>query len=178
MIADHIAEVKEIFKGHEYLLESSEELDLTIDLKKIKDGKEYRFEKLLWDISFEKVQDALPYSLLEDTSKTQTQDGYSYYISEYKHTLYRQTAVVSFEFYEDKLKMVKFTFAPEGKKRKVETFFEGIVDTLVDVCGHESVKVEDDTDGYVGYQWNGDNTVLQVNMVDAYVIISVGILEK
>ena len=177
LITEHVAEVKEIFKGHEHLLDSPDDLDLTIDLKKFKDGNEYRYEKLLWNITFGQVQDALPYSLLEDTARTQAPEGYAYYISEYKHNLYGQTAAATFEFYEDQLKMVQLNFAPEGKKKKVEAFFEGVVETLIDICGKESVKTEDDATGHVGYQWKGENTMLQVDMVDSCVVISVGLSE-
>ena len=177
LISEHVAKVKEIFKGHEYLLDSPEELELTIDLKNFKDGKEYRFEQLLWNISFDQVQNALPYSLLEYTDGAQVSEGYTYYVAEYKHDLYGQTAAVTFEFYEDQLKMVQITFSPEGKKKKVENFFEGIVETLTDNCGQESVKEEDDTAGYVSYLWLGENSMLQVERVDSRVTIIVGSIE-
>ena len=75
------------------------------------------------------------------------------------------------------MKMVQLTFAPEGKKKKVEALFESIVETLIDICGQESVKTEDDATGHVGYQWKGDNTMLQVDMIDSRVVISVGLIE-
>ena len=178
LITEHVAEVKEIFKGHEHLLDSPDDLDLTIDLKMFKDGKEYRFEKLLWNITYEQVQNAMPYSLLEDTARTQLPEDYAYYVSEYKHDLYGQTAIVTFEFYEDQLKSVQLTFSPEGKKKKVEALFESISEAFIDICGQESVKTEDDATGHVGYQWQGENTLLQVDMIESRVIISVGVNER
>ena len=178
IIEENIAGVKELFKGHEFLLEPDDDLDLSIDLKKLRDGKEYRYEQLLWNISLEKVQNVLPYSLVKDTTKTLVQDGYSYYISEYKHPLYNQTAAVTFAFYEDQLKVVSLDFVPEGKVRTIEKWYKGVIKKLCDVCGEEKVKTEDETTGYEGYQWSGDNSMLQVERIDSHVIISVGIREN
>lgn len=163
-----------VINDYKYLFDTTSE-DLTIDLKLFKQGEEYYFGDMFWDITLEQVEKIVPYSLIKDPSRIHLPEGYAYYVSEDKHELYGQTAAATYEFYEGQLKMVQLSFLTEGKKTK--KFFDNIIETLTGVYGQENEKTEKDSGVTVGYKWNGKSTMLQVDKMDSSVIISVGLVE-
>ena len=171
-IADYVESVKEIFKGNEHLLDSADDADLAIDLKMFKQGEEYRFGDMFWNITFEQVSNIVPYSLLEDPDRMQTSEGYTYYVSEDKYTLYGQMATASFEFEEDHLKAVSLTFEPA---KKTEALYDSVVEALTDICGKDSEQFKNKATGYDGYKWESGNTMLQVSTDGIHVVITVGL---
>lgn len=175
--AEYINSLKDIFDKNKHLLDSGENTDVSIDLKKFKQGDEYHFDDLFWNITFEQVENGLEVFLLEDPNKTLTSDGYTYYDSNSKYVLYGKEATATFGFYDDQLKSVQLNFTPGEKQKRVQAFFESIVETLVDIYGKESAKTEDNTAGQVAYQWKADDTMLEVRMANSYVNIWVGMIE-
>lgn len=175
--AEYINSLKDFFDKNKHLLDSGDDVDVSIDLNMFKLGDEYHFGDLFWNITFEQVENGLEDFLLEDPDRTPTSDGYVYYVSRSKYDLYGKKATAVFGFYDDQLKSVQLNFTSDEKKKKVEKFFDSTVETLVDIHGRESIMTEDDTTGQVAYQWKTDNTMLEVYMVDSCVSISVGIIE-
>ena len=163
-----------VINEYRYLFDTTNK-DLTIDLKQFKQGEEYLFDDMFWNITLEQVENIVPYSLIEDPSRIHLPEGYAYYVSEDKHELYDQTAAATYEFYEDQLKMVQLTFSP--KEKDAQKFFDNIIETLTEIYGQESERVVNDTNVSVGYRWNGENTMLQVDRIDSRVILSVGLAE-
>lgn len=149
--------------------------DLTVDLKKFKRSEEYYFGDLFWNITLEQVADIVPYSLLEDPSRIHLPKSYAYYVSEEKHELYGHTAIATYEFYADQLKMVQLTF--QTKEKGTEKLFDDIIETLAAIYGVQNEKTENDSGGAVGYKWNGKSTILQVDRMDSRVILSVGLVD-
>ena len=174
--AEYIDSLKDIFDKNKHLLESGDDVDLALDLKMFKQGDEYHFGDMFWNISFEQVANGVEYALLEDPDRTSDSDGYTYYVSAGKYVLYGQTATSTFGFHEDQLKTVQLNFIPDGKK-KVQAFYDSVVETLIDICGHESVKEESGTTEHVSHQWEAEGTMLQVELIDSSVVIFVGLME-
>ena len=164
-------------ENEDYILEMFRESQLAIDLETFKQGKEYSFNKIMWNTSFDQVKENVPYSLLEDSERMQSQAGYAYYISEEKHNLYDQSAGATYVFYEDQLKQVQLNFDTIKKKKKAKSVFDTAIKNLIEICGQETVKTEDDTAGHICYQWDAPNTILRVEVVNTNVIITVGLKE-
>ena len=149
-----------------------------LDLKMFKQGEEYHFADLFWNITFEQVEKGLEDYLLEDPGITPASDGYMYYFSRRKYVLYDQPATTTFEFYDDQLKRVQLAFTPGEKPRKVKSFLKKTANKLIDIYGKEYVKEENDTIDYVSYLWNGEETMLQIELIDSGVVISLGVKEE
>ena len=52
-----------------------------------------------------------------------------------------------------------------------------IIETLSDNYGQERKREENGANVSVKYMWNGKNTILQVDMIESRVIITVGLAE-
>lgn len=162
-------------ENEDYILEMFRESQLAIDLEAFKQGKEYSFDKIIWNTSLEDVKGNAPYSLVEDSDRIPSITGYTYYISEDKHTLYDQYAVATYVFYDDQLKQVQLNFDSIEKEKRAKNVFDTAVKNLIEICGQETVKTEDDTVGQASYQWDAKNTILRVELVNTNVIITVGL---
>lgn len=169
---------KLVAENEDYILEMYKDAQLAIDLNMFKQGKEYQFGKIMWNTSVEQVASNVPYSLLEDSDKTQSPAGYTYYISEEEHNLYSQKAGATYEFYEDQLKQVQINFDSIEKKKRAKSVFDTVIKNLCEICGQETEKTEDDTTGYICYQWSAEDTILQVELADSCVVITVRLKEK
>ena len=176
--AEYINSLKDIFDKNMHLLESGDDEDVLLDLKMFKQGEEYHFADLFWNITFEQVEKGLEDYLLEDPGITPASDGYMYYFSRRKYVLYDQPATTTFEFYDDQLKRVQLAFTPDEKPKKVKSFFKKTANKLIDIYGKEYVKEENDTIDYVSYLWNGEETMLQIELIDSGVVISLGVKEE
>ena len=169
---------KLVEENKDYILEMYKDAQLAVDLKMFKQGKEYLFGKIMWNTSVEQVASNVPYSLLEAPDRTQSSTGYTYYISEEEHNLYGQKAAATYEFYEDQLKQVQINFDSIEKKKRAKSVFDTIIENLCEICGQETEKTKDDARGYICYQWNAEDTILQVEWDDSCVVITVRLKEK
>ena len=164
----------EVINEYKHLFNTKNE-DISVDLRKLKQGEEYYFAEMFWNITLEQVKGIVPYDLIEDTSAIHLPEGFAYYVSEDKHELFGQTATATYEFYKDQLKMVQITFATDEKMLK--KLFDSIVETFTEVYGQESKREGNDTNVPIKFIWSGKSTMLQVDMIASRVIITVGLVE-
>lgn len=174
LVAEYIEKNKDLFENKEHLFGTEDDVDLTIDLKMFKQGEEFRFYEMFWDITAEQVENILSYSLLEKTSVAHMSRDYTYYISEEKHHLYGETANAIFAFAEEQLKYVQMDF---DSAKKPKALFASIVEALIDIYGEEYKEFEQDATSNSGYKWEAKNTVLQISTDGSCVTISVGITD-
>ena len=132
-----------------------------LTLEQLKQGEEYQFDEITWNISAKEVSSLLPYYLLKDTQKTPVPTNITYYKSRNYYVLDGQSATASFEFHSDELKILKFDFHLD---ENYEEWFEKQVAGLTQLYGPESDKMENVSEQFnsVGYKWQNDNTTLQI----------------
>jgi len=160
----------EMIKGNEHLLDTF----LKLDLQMLKQGDEYHFDDMFWNISPIQVKKLVPYTLLDVSEGMQLGVGYSYYASGQMYDFDGEKVTAFYEFYEDQLKKVQLVIL---SPKKPDDLFENIVQSLSDICGQEGTIEESDITGLARYQWNAESTTLQVEKTASGITISVGLAE-
>lgn len=135
--------------------------DAVLSLDSFKSNSEYQYSEIEWGSSANQVSKHLPYSLEKDTSKTPLPDNVAFYKSKNRYLLDEQSSFASFEFYNDKLTIVKFDF---HLGENYNQWFENQVEKLTQLYGPESDKMESSSGQLksIGYKWETDHTMLQL----------------
>ncbi|MBE5893406.1 MAG: hypothetical protein E7286_08485 [Lachnospiraceae bacterium] len=148
------------------------EKDRELILADFKYGEEYQFGALDWNTPLEKVEDFLDCSLEIEPAMTPAPAGYAFYrFVDTTYVLDGNITNAFVEFYEDGLSMIEFYVKPEN----TNTFLEEIVVVCRENFGQETRFMENN--GFVGYQWKTDKSMLQIDCSDSTIHISVGTLE-
>lgn len=165
---EYINNINEIIEANKHLLDHPMELNMFLQ------EDEYQFGEMPWNISFEQVEKRVPYSLLENSSGIKVPEGYDNYVSKDRYKLYGQFAFANFSFFEDQLKMVQLDFATS---KKPKALFDSAVELLIDICGEESERIENEATGAIEYKWQTETTILKISYYDYRVVMSVGLTE-
>ncbi len=153
--------------------------NIELSLEDFKSNGEYQYSGIAWEASVAQVNEALPYALEEDNSRTPpTSTGYTFYKSKNAYTLDGQSTVASVQFHDDALQVIQFAF---HAGQNYQQWFESQVAELTRLYGAHSDKAENASDVYEStvYTWSTDNSMLQIVLltgknVEPTVTISVG----
>lgn len=135
-----------------------------VSLEKFRNGSsEYQYGDILWNSSFDEVQEKLKDRTSEyEVEGTLPDSEYRYLKHTAVQNLEGQKGELYFEFLNDRLQAVRYDFSLEGD---YETWFQRQIDSLTDLYGEESVKEETENEelGFetVLYKWDYENTSLQ-----------------
>ena len=165
---EYINRMNEIIEANKHLLDHPMELNM------FKQGEEYQFGEIPWNVPFEQVEKRVEYSLLDASVESPISSGYTNYVSKDRYKLYGQFAFAYYSFSEEQLKMVQLDFSTS---KKPKALFDSAVELLIDICGEESECIKDQTTGAVTYIWQAPTSMLQISYDDAGVIIKVGLVE-
>lgn len=137
---------------------SSKEIVLSLDA--LKKDEQYQFEDLCWGMTVKEVCKQLPYTLRENTDRTISSGNIAFYQSSDVCTLDEMKSYASFEFHDDKLALIQFSFELNEES---EAWFETQAEALTRLYGAESDKLENSSDTMrsIGYRWDTENTSLQ-----------------
>ena len=136
--------------------------DVVLSLDSLKSDTIYQFDDIKWGMSVDEVNKNLPTKLEKDTARDLSSKGYSFYNSKNKYLLDGQSSKASFEFHNDELKSIKFSFHLQDD---YHPWFENQVKKLTEIYGTESRKTENSSDKTkmqsIVYLWDTDSTMLQ-----------------
>lgn len=152
---------------------------IELSLEDFKSNGEYQYSGIAWGASVAQVNEALPYALEEDSSRTPpASTGYAFYKSKNAYTLDGQSTVASVQFRDDALQVIQFAF---HAGQNYQQWFESQVAELSRLYGAHTDKAENASDIYEStvYTWSTDNSMLQIVLltgknVAPTVTISVG----
>lgn len=156
-----------VYSDEEELRHLQEGMDGTsyqVSLEKFRNGSsEYQYGDILWNSSFDEVQEKLKDRTSEyEVEGTLPDSEYRYLKHTAVQNLEGQKGELYFEFLNDRLQAVRYDFSLEGD---YETWFQRQIDSLTDLYGEESVKEETENEelGFetVLYKWDYENTSLQ-----------------
>lgn len=156
-----------VYSDDEELRRLQEGMDGTsyqVSLEKFRNGSsEYQYGDILWNSSFDEVQEKLKDRTSEyEVEGTLPDSEYRYLKHTAVQNLEGQKGELYFEFLNDRLQAVRYDFSLEGD---YETWFQRQIDSLTDLYGEESVKEETENEelGFetVLYKWDYENTSLQ-----------------
>lgn len=156
-----------VYNDDEELRRLQEGMDGTsyqVSLEKFRNGSsEYQYGDILWNSSFDEVQEKLKDRTSEyEVEGTLPDSEYRYLKHTAVQNLEGQKGELYFEFLNDRLQAVRYDFSLEGD---YETWFQRQIDSLTDLYGEESVKEETENEelGFetVLYKWDYENTSLQ-----------------
>lgn len=156
-----------VYSDDEELRRLQEGMDGTsyqVSLEKFRNGSsEYQYGDILWNSSFDEVQEKLKDRTSEyEVEGTLPDSEYRYLKHTAVQNLEGQKGELYFEFLNDRLQAVRYDFSLEGD---YETWFQRQIDSLTDLYGEESVKEEMENEelGFetVLYKWDYENTSLQ-----------------
>lgn len=136
--------------------------NIELSLENFKNNGEYQYGEIGWGSSVAQVNEALPYDLEEDTSRTPpASTGYVFYKSKNTYTLDGQSTVASVEFHDGTLQVIQFAF---HVGQNYQQWFESQVAELSRLYGAHSDKAENASDMFEStiYTWSTDNSMLQI----------------
>ncbi|MBR7122684.1 MAG: hypothetical protein IKC95_04445 [Oscillospiraceae bacterium] len=153
--------------------------DIDLSLGDLKSNGEYQYSGIAWGASVAQVNEALPYALEQDSSRTPPiSTGYTFYKSQNAYTLDGQSTVASVQFHDGTLQVIQFAF---HVGQNYQQWFESQVAELSRLYGAHTDKVENASDIYEStvYTWSTDNSMLQIVLltgkyINPTVTISVG----
>lgn len=160
-----------VYSDDEELRRLQEGMDGTsyqVSLEKFRNGSsEYQYGDILWNSSFDEVQEKLKDRTSEyEVEGTLPDSEYRYLKHTAVQNLEGQKGELYFEFLNDRLQAVRYDFSLEGD---YETWFQRQIDSLTDLYGEESVKEETENEelGFetVLYKWDYENTSLQAVLI-------------
>lgn len=133
-----------------------------LSLEQFKLADQYQYGDIEWGSPVNRVMSALPYSITADSRISgNLPEHVSYYISGNQLSLDGQSALASFEFYDNKLQTVKFDFHLD---ENYEEWYNKQVEALRQLYGKESDQMENSssTMSSKGYKWEAGDTTLQL----------------
>lgn len=135
--------------------------DVVLSLDSLKSDNIYQFNDIKWGMSVEEVNRKLPNKLQENTARTVSSENIAFYTSKNRYLLDEQSSYASFEFNNDELKIIQFSFHLHDDYHQ---WFENQVKKLTELYGTESEKMENASDKMqsIGYRWDTDTTTLQL----------------
>lgn len=162
-----------------FMLSGNNVEDIELSLGDLKSNGEYQYIGIAWGASVAQVNEALPYALEEDSSRTPpASTGYTFYKTQNSYTLGGQNTVASVQFHNGTLQVIQFAF---HVGQNYQQWFESQVAELSRLYGAHSDKAENASDMFEStvYTWSTDNSMLQIVLltgknVAPTVTISVG----
>ena len=141
--------------------------NVEIPLNRLSEDGEYKFEGLEWGISPEDAARHLPYAIELDEYRNDYEGpaGTTFYKAEDGLVLNGQSAVVTFEFQDSELAIVKFDFHfHQDEEQGYEQWFETVSAEMLRLYGEESRSFENANDRFQskGYIWETEQTMLQI----------------
>lgn len=136
--------------------------DIELSMGDFLNNGEYQYDGIAWGASVAQVNEALPYALEEDSSRTPpASTGYVFYKSKNTYTLDGQSTVASVEFHDGTLQVIQFAF---HVGQDYQQWFESQVAELSRLYGAHSDKAENASDMFEStiYTWSTDNSMLQI----------------
>lgn len=162
-----------------YFLISDQEVEsIELSLEQLKSDEAYQFGEAEWGMSINELKDKLSCTLIEDSSKSGAPQEYAFYKSKNPFVLDGQHGETSFEFHDNKLQIIKFSFNLDENH---EEWYTAQIEELVKLYGIQSDKTEATPMGYnsVNHKWIAGDTMLQVTLMTGegktpYVMIAIG----
>jgi len=135
-------------------------LPLTLD--QFKQSDKYQYNEIEWGSSVDSVTALLPYPITTDSNISGAlPENVVYYKSQNRFFLDGQSSSAAFEFYDGKLKTVKFDFHLDENYAE---WFDAQVEKLLQLYGKENDKMAQSSSTLCskGYKWETDDTTLQI----------------
>lgn len=155
---------------------SAKETVLSLDA--LKKDDQYQLENLSWGMTVKEVSKQLPYALKENTDRAISSGNITFYQSSNVYTLDEMKSYASFEFHDDRLALIQFSFELEEDS---EAWFETQAEALTRLYGAASDTFENSSDTMrsIGYRWDTENTSLQLvllsgNSIHTTAVLSIG----
>ncbi len=134
-----------------------------------KTENEYLYKGIPWGATVEEVEKKLNCDIEKDEYRVTESGDPVFYKSTEKFVLDDREALVSLEFYEDKLGYIQIAFNTDGDYEK---WFEKQAEELIKVYGKESKKYDGSGENEllgqvhsVYYKWEADNTSMQIGLM-------------
>ncbi|MDE6916667.1 MAG: hypothetical protein K2P39_07720 [Lachnospiraceae bacterium] len=151
-----------------FLFSKRRQFDAEISPERLSDGSEYKFDKLNWGISAAEAAKLLPFDIVKDTYRNEYEGagGTVFYTATNSFTLDGQEATLTFEFEDDGLAIVQYSFRLD-EASAYEQWFVALTEELLGLYGKESRSVENTGSPFCskGYVWETDATMLQITLI-------------
>lgn len=152
---------------------------IDLSLEDFRSNGVYQYSGIAWGASVAQVNEALPYALEADSSRTPpASTGYAFYTSKNAYTLDGQSTTASLQFHDGTLQVIQFAF---HVGQNYQQWFESQVAELSRLYGAHNDKAENASDIFEStvYTWSTDNSMLQIVLLTGKniaptVVISVG----
>ncbi len=161
-----------------FLTNTQKEDSIELSLEQLKSNEVYQYKEIEWGIDFNELKEKLSCTLIEDSSKSGAPQEYAFYKSKNPFVLDGQHGETSFEFHDNKLQIIKFSF---NLDENYEEWYTAQIEELVKLYGIQSDKTEATPMGYnsVNHKWIAGDTMLQVTLMTGegktpYVMIAIG----